>query len=139
MKIFLSSHGKMASGIKSSIDLLVGSSDNLIVHDAYLNDENLEEVVKSFINDLPYDEKVLFLSDLYGGSVNQVLSRYIDNERFFLISGFNLALVLEAIMMEDINEKVLDYLVDVGKKAVKIVSLDDVEIKQDNNIDDFFD
>ena len=35
-KIFLATHGRMASGMKSSIDLLMGSSEALTVFDAYL-------------------------------------------------------------------------------------------------------
>ena len=37
LKIFLSSHGSMASGMQSSLKILMGECENLTVFDAYLD------------------------------------------------------------------------------------------------------
>ena len=42
VKFFLSSHGHLASGIKSSINILLGNSDRLTVFDAYVDEKSLE-------------------------------------------------------------------------------------------------
>ena len=38
LKIFLSSHGSMASGMQSSLKILMGECENLTVFDAYLDE-----------------------------------------------------------------------------------------------------
>ena len=45
-KYFISSHGKLASGFKSSIDVLLGQSNNVTVFDAYLDETNFEDLIK---------------------------------------------------------------------------------------------
>ena len=69
-KILLASHGRFASGIKSSMNILMGASDNLTVFDAYIDETNVETVIDEFYQTVSEDDQVILMSDLYGGSVN---------------------------------------------------------------------
>ena len=134
LKVFLSSHGSLASGIKKSVEILVGSSNKLVVFDAYVNNERLTDALDSFFKDASdHDDKVL-LSDLYGGSVNQQMYLYLDKPNTYLIAGVNLALVLELVMQESVNEEYLNKLVENSREMLRIVLYDD---EAEDNEDDF--
>lgn len=134
LKVFLSSHGSLASGIKKSVEILVGSSNKLVVFDAYVNNERLTDALDSFFKDASdHDDKVL-LSDLYGGSVNQQMYLYLDKPNTYLIAGVNLALVLELVMQESANEEYLNKLVENSREMLRIVRYDD---EAEDNEDDF--
>ena len=77
LRLFLSSHGHLASGMKSSVEILSGANDRLTVFDAYVNEENVKDVLDHyFATVVKPEDQVILLSDLYGGSVNQVMYLY---------------------------------------------------------------
>lgn len=98
-KIFLSTHGKMASGMKSSVEVLLGNCDVLTVYDAYVDEkgDRLKEELDKFLAACDEEETKLLISDMLGGSVNQMLSQYSMKENVFVITGITLSLLLELI------------------------------------------
>ena len=115
LKIFLSSHGTLASGMKKSVEILAGRSDKLVTFDAYVNDEQLKDAIDAFFKETNEEDDKVLLSDLYGGSVNQKMYLYLNRPNTYLIAGVNLALVLELLMQENVNEM---YLNDVKSCAL---------------------
>jgi len=114
-KYFISSHGKLASGFKSSIEILLGQSNNVTVFDAYLDETNFEDVIKAYLENQCEDDQIILMSDLFGGSVNQVMSLYAQKENIVLVAGVNLAFVLELVAtgehhltLDQIDELIID-------------------------------
>ncbi|MFV0479066.1 MAG: PTS sugar transporter subunit IIA [Anaerorhabdus sp.] len=134
MKIFLASHGKLASGVKSSLNILLGNSDKVTVFDAYLDDRNVAAEVEKFYETVSEYEEVLLLSDLYGGSVNQVLFACLQRENTRLVAGVNLAFVLEVAIREAISDEELSEIVNQSREMLRIVINDDEEVETE----DFF-
>ena len=136
LKIFLSSHGLMASGIMSSLDILIGNTDKITVFDAYVDEKNVQDVLDNFYKTVSEDDEVLLLSDLYGGSVNQVMFTYLNRPNTRLVSGVNLALVLELAIKETISDSELEELVETSRMMMKIVKME--ALADDNDSDEFF-
>ena len=136
LKIFLSSHGHMASGIKSSLDILIGNTDKITVFDAYVDEKNVQDVLDNFYKTVSEDDEVLLLSDLYGGSVNQVMFTYLNRPNTRLVSGVNLAIVLELAIKETISDSELEELVETSRMMMKIVKIE--ALADDNDSDEFF-
>lgn len=134
MKIFLSSHGRFASGLKSSLDILLGNSDNVTVYDAYLDETTVNEALDAFYETVG-NEQVVLLSDLYGGSVNQVMSLYTSKPNTTLIAGVNLALVLELAIKTSASKDELEELVSQSQSMMRIV---DLLSNEQTESDDFF-
>ena len=122
LRLFLSSHGHLASGMKSSVEILSGANDRLTVFDAYVNEENVKDVLDHYFETVvkPEDE-VILLSDLYGGSVNQVMYLYLDRPNVSLVAGVNLALVLELSVRESVTKEELQKLVEQSRSMLRIV------------------
>ena len=115
-KIFLATHGRMASGMKSSIDLLMGSSEALTVFDAYLPGVTVSVG----------EQAKLLVSDMLGGSVNQELMKYSDLENVFVITGITLTLLLELLCQchQNFTASQLDELIENSRLMTQRVSLD---------------
>ncbi len=131
LKIFISSHGKMASGIKSTLNILIGENDKLYFFDAYIDGRNLKDELDAFFEGINDDDQIILLSDLYGGSVNQIMSTYLSRDNTFLVAGYNLSLIIELSLKEFIEKDELTRIVEEAKEMIKIVDLDNVEITND--------
>ena len=136
LKLFISSHGHFASGIKSSVEILMGPNARITVFDAYIDQDSVQEHLDAFYESVEEDDQVLLLSDLYGGSVNQVMYTYLEKPNTRLVAGVNLALVLELAVKEEISDEELQELVEQSRTMLRIVELDKSETKQED--EDFF-
>ena len=136
LKLFLASHGHFASGMKSSIEILAGANARLTVFDAYINQDSVQQHLDEFYKDVKEDDQVILLSDLYGGSVNQIMYLYLDKPNTTLIAGVNLALVLELSIMESISKEDINRLVEQSREMLRVVEQDKTETK--NEQEDFF-
>lgn len=135
MKIFLSSHGHLASGLKSSMQILYGSCDDITVFDAYVDERSVAEELELFFETVKLGEQVLLISDLYGSSVNQAMSMYLHRPDTTLIAGANLALLLGLAGRESMTRKELEELVVQSREMLRIVELEKEEIPEE---DEFF-
>ena len=136
IKLFISSHGHFASGIKSSVEILMGPNPRITVFDAYVDQDSVQEHLDAFYETVGEDDNVILLSDLYGGSVNQVMYTYLTKPNTTLVAGVNLALVLELAVREEISKEELLELVEQSRTMLRVVELDTGdEVKES---EDFF-
>lgn len=136
LKLFLSSHGHMASGMKSSVEILCGTNHNLTVFDAYVDQQCVNDVLDEFYKTVTEEDQVILLSDLYGGSVNQQMYLYLDRPNTMLVAGVNLALVLELTVRQSITKEELEDLVDQSRQMLRVVKKEKKEETEEQ--DDFF-
>ena len=137
IKLFVSSHGHFASGLKSSVEILMGPNDRITVFDAYVTQESVQEHLDAFFETVKPEDKVIMLSDLYGGSVNSVMYTYLTKPNTKLVAGVNLALVLELAVKEDISDEELEALVEQSRMMLRVVELEKAQ-EEESNDEDFF-
>lgn len=137
LKLFISSHGHFASGIKSSVEILMGPNDRITVFDAYINQDSVNEHLDAFYKTVGPQDDVILLSDLYGGSVNSVMYTYLTKPNTRLIAGVNLALVLELAVKEEISDEELAALVEQSRTMLRVVELEKVQ-EEEASEEDFF-
>ncbi|MBR2545622.1 MAG: PTS sugar transporter subunit IIA [Erysipelotrichaceae bacterium] len=137
IKLFISSHGHFASGLKSSVEILMGPNDRITVFDAYVTQESVQEHLDAFFETVKPEDKVIMLSDLYGGSVNSVMYTYLTKPNTRLIAGVNLALVLELAVKEDISDEELEALVEQSRMMLRVVEMEKAQ-EEESNDEDFF-
>ncbi len=135
LKFFLSSHGHLASGMKSSIDILLGGSDRLTVFDAYVDEKSLEEELNAFYDRVTEDDQVILLSDMYGGSVNSIMYTFLDRPNTTLVAGVNLALVIGLVINEGpLSREDIERVVSQSREAVKVVELEGADEEEDEDL-----
>jgi len=106
-KFLIATHGGLAEGVRSSLNLIVGPMENLFLIQAYLEDNKpIEEELRQL---LPpgkfYGEWVLF-TDLLGGSITNQILRYISGDggvpdNIHVVAGFNLPLLIEILLADE--------------------------------------
>lgn len=122
MKIVIASHGELASGVVNSLEMIIGEVSHIETIAAYTDkDVDYSKVILETVKKHNFDkEKMIVLTDLLGGSVNSEFMKYIDDYPFYLVSGFNLALVLEVALLNDVDLTSLKEVVDKSSEAIII-------------------
>lgn len=97
-KLVLASHGKLASGIKSSLELICGKNGEIETLDCYLTEGfDLEKSVTELM-ERHREQELVVVTDLLGGSVNNEFLSHIQRENFYLVAGMNLPFLIELAM-----------------------------------------
>jgi len=121
----IATHGKFASGLQNSLNILTGSGDKVTVIDAYVTDEDYTPHIQQFIQEVSEESQGIVFTDLYGGSVNQKIAAEImtsGKDNIMLVSNTNLAIIL-SIMFHENTDKLSesDVLAAIQESQVQIV------------------
>jgi fructoselysine/glucoselysine PTS system EIIA component len=102
-KFLIVSHGALAGGFRSALELITGASGDVMVIQAYL-DENkpVEEELAGLLRSAGEAEEWVVFTDLLGGSItNQVLRVMAElpgRDAIHIVAGVNLPLVIEVVL-----------------------------------------
>ncbi len=136
-KFLIATHGAFAQGIKSSLEIITGETENLFLIGAYLNqDISIEDELMPVLNDLADDDELIIFTDLLGGSVNNIMIREALRPNVHLVSGFNLPLLIEIILADmdtPIEEAIAGAIVNAREQMAYVNKL--IELQQQNDFD----
>lgn len=126
IRLLLASHGKLAEGIYSSLKIIMGEQNNIETLCAYMEEEfNLKKEISDRLNDLSDEDKLIVVTDIFGGSVNNEFMNNLNRKNLYLIAGLNLPLVMELINISDendIEEEIMEAL-ENSKKSIQYCNL----------------
>ncbi|MDO4378634.1 MAG: hypothetical protein Q4C64_05725 [Erysipelotrichia bacterium] len=126
MQIIIASHSYMAEGIYDAAKMLSGSKNNVIVMKAYINSDNFETEFQQKMSEIPENEVVIVLTDLLGGSVNQVVMRYKGTHQMQIIAGINLYSVIKITQIDETKDIVEQLKNIVRQSEEQILYINDV-------------
>ncbi|MBO0452397.1 PTS mannose transporter subunit IIA [Candidatus Enterococcus murrayae] len=116
--LVLASHGKLASGIHSSLGLICGNPIKIETLDCYLTEGfDLEKEVNGLLERYREYELVV-VTDLFGGSVNNEFLAHMDRSNFYLVAGMNLPFLVE-LAMQLKNAESLPQLIEASLETSK--------------------
>lgn len=130
-QILIATHGKMASGIRYTLELVAGKMDIITTMDAYVTpDDDVERQFREYF-DLHKEDRVYAFTDLQGGSVNQKLMAYADLPNVTVITGMNFPILLQvALAGEEISGEELQSYIAAAKEELKVVSMGKADVGQ---------
>ena len=140
-QILIATHGKMASGIRYTAELIVGKMAEITTIDAYVTPEdNVEEKFKEYFQKHEQDRVIVF-TDLMGGSVNQKLMEYSRKENVTLITGTNLPVLMQVMLADDdvTDDEIQEYIED-ARNELQMVCLEEKkpsvnEVKEEKHVE----
>lgn len=138
-KILIATHGNFAGGILTSVELLTGTKEGITAVNAYMDGVDLEGEIRKFILNLTEEDVPIVFTDLYGGSVNQKVTKEFLEQKIpvMVVSGFNFPVLLEIILSsEQITQELLENLVEKSRREMNVQLLAKVETAEDE--EDFF-
>lgn len=118
--IIITGHGNFASGLKSSLDLIVGNYDFIKVVDftENKNPEELKNDIKSIIDKCSDNELYIF-TDLAGGTPFKVSSELALNNNIKVFCGTNLPMLIEVGMMVSLGCDIdVNFIKETGINAI---------------------
>lgn len=118
--ILLISHGVLAKGMVETVQVFFG--DDIPAFDFLLlqsqeDPEDFRNALLKKIKQIDQQEGVVILADLFGGTpCNQ--TAFILNETISVLSGMNLAMVMEALAMRSSGTICLQQLEEAAKQGI---------------------
>lgn len=133
--ILIASHGHMASGIQSSLDILTGMGEKVHVIDAYVDQTDYTPEIDKFIKNAK--RPAVIFTDLLGGSVNQkVTLKAAQEKNIFIVTQMNLAIIMAVLLdSEPLTKEHLQEL--INQSQVQLVDM--ISSDEDESDDDFLD
>jgi len=124
-KFLIAAHGSFSSGIKSSLDIIIGKMENVFIIDAYVNgNKSIEDQLNAILEKVQADDELIVFSDLMGGSITNQILRYGLRENVHVIAGMNLPLLID-IMLADADTPVKDVIenaISIAREQVVYVN-----------------
>ena len=136
VRYLIAAHGRAAGGIKESLDVLLGASDQVEAFDAYVDERNAEEEIRRRIEAVGEDDILVMLSDLPGGSVNQIMMRYADRKNTFHITGVSIALAVGLVSgyTDSVTEEQIREMIGECREMMDLVKPENEDCEEE----DFF-
>lgn len=124
-KFLIATHGTLAAGIKSSLEIITGPTENLFLIQAYVDEnKSIEEELQAILEQVSDQDELIVFSDILGGSVTNQILQYALKSNVHVVSGFNLALVID-IVLADTNtpaEQVISEAIENAKEQIVYVN-----------------
>jgi fructoselysine and glucoselysine-specific PTS system IIA component len=100
-KFLIATHGNFASGIKSSIEIIIGQVANLYIIEAYTNgNKSIEEELNEILKNIAEEDELIVFSDLLGGSITNQVLQFALRPNVHVVSGISLPLLVDIIMAD---------------------------------------
>ncbi len=99
-KIVIATHGTLAEGFKSALQIIAGA-ENVEAFNCYTSpDSNLQETIQKVMDSKGSEEELFVFTDLFGGSVNNGFVAALKTYDFHLITNTSLGLLIDFILMD---------------------------------------
>jgi fructoselysine and glucoselysine-specific PTS system IIA component len=124
-KFLIATHGTLAAGIKSSLDIIIGAMEHVFLIQAYV-DENIsvETEIKEILKQVGDDDELIVFTDILGGSITNQILQHAQRSNVHIISGVNLPLVIE-VMLADTDtsvDEIIGAAIDNAKEQMVYVN-----------------
>ncbi|HZE85269.1 MAG TPA: hypothetical protein VE035_13235 [Puia sp.] len=100
-KFLIATHGHFARGVKSSLDIIIGQTEDIFLIEAYVGEnKSIEDEIAAVLKSMGKDDELIIFTDLLGGSITNQVLRVTQGRNVHVVSGFNLPLLIEVIMAD---------------------------------------
>jgi fructoselysine and glucoselysine-specific PTS system IIA component len=100
-KFLIATHGSFANGVKSSLDIIIGQTENIFLIQAYVEENKpIEDEVNAVLEQVSDDDELIVFTDLMGGSITNQVVRIALKKNVHIVSGFNLPLLIDVLLAD---------------------------------------
>lgn len=122
MKFIIATHGYLADGYVSSIQVLT-KKDNIFAINAYVGENDAAQQLKTLMESFEEQEEIIIFTDLMYGSMTQAVSPYLNRYTVRCITGINLPLILEFILTTStIDDAYIEHTIQEAQKQMVFVN-----------------
>jgi fructoselysine and glucoselysine-specific PTS system IIA component len=124
-KFLIATHGHFAKGIQSSMEIIVGATENVFTIEAYVNgNKSIEEELNEILKQVNDDDDLIVFTDLLGGSITNQVLKFAFKKNIHVVSGVNLPLLIDVILSDGETpiEEILENSVANAKEQIVYVN-----------------
>ncbi|QIW80784.1 PTS fructose transporter subunit IIA [Bacillus tequilensis] len=104
ISVIISGHGDFPVALKESSGMIFGEENSLIAV-PFLKGEGIQTLQEKYhqaLKDIPKENEVLFLVDIFGGTPYNAAASFIaESERMDMAAGVNLPILLEVLSLRE--------------------------------------
>lgn len=137
-KVLIATHGKLANGIRSALELFLGNQEELDTINAFTEgeEEDFTQSIDRFLAKVGEEDQALIFTDILGGSVNQkVVERAFEKSNVFIVTNINLPTIISLLVNED---KMTEEMIENVIAETKVSLLKKEKSSVSNDEEDFF-
>lgn len=128
-QIIIASHGSLALGMKKTVEFFGGTNIEYI--EQTMTDTGFNNKAKEILEKYK-DSNCIVFTDLYGGSVNQCFYRLLNDYSFHLVTGMNLAVIMECVFAsQDIDDEFIRNAIQLSKS--QFTYMNDINLSDDDD------
>ena len=132
-RILIVTHSTLAQGLYETLSFFMGKLDNVEYINAYVENNDIRTTFENKIQSYG-DDNVIVLTDIPGGSVNQIAMELMPKYGYHLVTGTNLSMVLElALKQNELSNEEIKEIVDNSRNNV--LYMNDLSIASTENDD----
>lgn len=141
-KIILASHGSLAEGMKSAVNMILGNTVDIEAFglDQWGTPQAIQKEVRKRMSGSDEDEYVI-LCDVKGGSAYNSMVELVMEPNVSIISGMNLNLVLDLALMSP-DEKLKDVIekfMEEARQGIEFIDASEMnEMKKEEEEDELW-
>ena len=119
--VILASHGHLASGMKNTVEMILGEQEALKAFDAYTTPEcNVHDTLEAMLRQA--DGECVIVTDVLGGSVNKEAVVFAAQPGVRVITGMNLGMLIEILgirpALSSVDQLDLNELAEAAKGGI---------------------
>ena len=131
INIFVLNHGEFGEGLIKSAELITGKIEAITAF-SLKKEMSLEDLIKEVEGKIKGIEgEVVLLTDMFGGTPNNVAMYLQQKYQCHVITGMNLPMLLELVLARENKsedmESMIEHCVKVGQQAIKYQKICDVD------------
>lgn len=121
--IVLASHGRLAAGMKDSLEMIAGPQPDVETLCAYTDEQpDAKSWLEERVSRMAAGDELVIVTDLLGGSVCNEASEFRDRPGVKVLAGMCLALVLAIVLDDGPIEEVVGSALDSISSQVVLMS-----------------
>ena len=123
-KFLVASHGHFAKGLVETVRYFTGERQDLEFMCLYLDDKDPDLEIKKYIDLQKQEDEIIIFTELLGGSVNAKFIKYIDRPHTHVITGSNVAIVLEMLFLPEgyLENSLIEAMVKNSKDSIQYMN-----------------
>ncbi len=100
-KFLIATHGTLAAGIKSSLDIIIGSVEHVFLLQAYVDEQmSVEAELQKVMEHVGENDELIVFTDILGGSITNQILQHCLKPNVYVVSGVNLPVVIDVMLAD---------------------------------------
>jgi len=124
-KFLIATHGTLAAGIKSSLDMIIGSVAHVFLLQAYVDEQtSVEAELQKILAQVSEHDELVVFTDILGGSITNQILQHCLRPNVYVVSGVNLPLVIDIMLADSTTpiEEVISNAIENAKEQMVFVN-----------------